>query len=207
MLEALGQFIIAVISALGYGGIVLTMAIESALIPLPSEIIMPFSGYLASTGQFSLFWVAVAGAVGNVIGSLVAYGLGYWGHERVVRRLIRKYGKWALITEEELDKTEKLLHKYKDLVVVGSRVLPGIRTVISLPCGIAKLPLGRFVILTFIGSFVWSYALAYVGFVLGQNWDTLGPIFHKFDAVIIILIAAAIGYYIYYKLKNPKSVI
>ncbi len=202
MIESVATWIINIISSLGYPGIVLTMAIESALIPLPSEIIMPFSGYLVSIGKFSLFWVAVAGAVGNVLGSLVAYGIGYWGHEKVVRKLIRKWGRWVLITEEELDNTEKLLHKYKDLVVIGSRILPGIRTVISLPCGIAKLPLLRFIILTFIGSFIWSLFLAWVGMVLGENWDTLGPYFHKADAAIVIIIVGAVVLYIYHKVKK-----
>lgn len=181
------------------------MAIESALIPLPSEIIMPFSGYLVSTGRFSLLGVAFFGATGNVLGSLAAYGLGYWGHERIVRRFIRKFGKFLLITEEELDKTEKLLHKYKDAVVLGSRVLPGIRTVISLPCGIAKLPLGRFIVLTFVGSFVWSLVLAYIGKTLGENWQAIGPYFHKADTLIIVLILGAVGFYIYHKLKGKKS--
>lgn len=178
------------------------MAIESALIPLPSEIIMPFSGYLVSTGQFSLLRVAAAGALGNLIGSWLAYSIGYYGHERLVRRFVRRWGKWILVTEHELDETEKLLHKYKDLVVLGSRVIPGIRTVISLPCGIAKLPLLRFSVLTFVGSFVWSLLLAYVGLVLGQNWHSIGPIFHKLDAVVIVAIVASIGWYIWHKLKK-----
>lgn len=187
---------------MGYPGIVLTMAIESALIPLPSEIIMPFSGFLVTIGKFSLLGVAIAGAAGNVIGSLIAYAIGYYGHEKLVRRFIRKFGKWILVSEHELDVTEQLLHKYKDLVVLGSRVVPGIRTVISLPCGFAKLPLFRFITLTFIGSLVWSYFLAWIGFVLGQNWRTIGPYFHKADAVIVLLIVGAIGFYIYHKLKN-----
>ncbi|MBI2018792.1 DedA family protein [Candidatus Daviesbacteria bacterium] len=202
MLESVANWIINVISSLGYPGIILTMAIESALIPLPSEIIMPFSGYLVTTGRFGLMEVAVAGAVGNVLGSLLAYWLGFWGHEKLVRRLVRRFGKWVLFTEEELDLTEKLLHKYKDLVVLGSRVVPGIRTVISLPCGIAKLPLARFVILTFIGSLIWSYLLAWIGFVLGQNWRTIGPYFHKLDVVIVVGIVAAGAFYIYYKLRK-----
>lgn len=205
MIENVAQWVIHVISTLGYPGIVLTMAIESALIPLPSEIIMPFSGYLVSTGRFSLLAVALAGAIGNVLGSLVAYSIGYWGHERLVRRFVRRWGKWILLTENELDQAEQLLHKYKDLVVLGSRVLPGIRTVISLPCGIAKLPLLRFIILTFLGSLVWSFFLAWVGLVLGQNWDTLGPYFHKADALIIGVIVAAVGYYIYHKLKKSRK--
>lgn len=202
MIESVANWIINVISILGYPGIVITMAIESALIPLPSEIIMPFSGFLASTGRFDLNLVALMGAVGNVLGSLVAYGIGYWGHERLVRRFVRRWGKWILLTEEELEKAEKLLHRYKDWVVLGSRVLPGIRTVISLPCGIAKLPLLRFIVLTFFGSLIWSYFLAWIGFVLGQNWRILGPYFHKADAVIGILIAGAIAWYIYIKLRN-----
>lgn len=199
MLESISQWVIDFISTLGYPGIIITMAIESALIPLPSEIIMPFSGYLVSTGKFNLHLVALSGAVGNVIGSLIAYGIGFWGHERLVRRFLRKYGKWILHTEEDLDDAEKLLHKYKDLVVLGTRVLPGIRTVISLPCGIAKLPLLRFTVLTFIGSLIWSYFLAWIGLIMGENWDSLGPYFHKVDAFIVVIILALGGWYIYHK--------
>lgn len=202
MIESISNWIIQLISAWGYFGIVIAMAIESALIPLPSEIIMPFSGFLVSTDRFSLHGVAFAGAFGNLLGSWVAYGIGYWGHERLVRRFIRRWGKWILLTEDELDSAEKLLHKYKDQVVLGSRVLPGVRTIISLPCGIARLPFLRFSVLTFIGSLIWSYLLAYVGLVLGQNWDTLGPIFHSLDVVIVVLIIGVVGFYIYHKLKK-----
>lgn len=205
MLESIASWVINVISTLGYPGIVITMAIESALIPLPSEIIMPFSGYLVTLGKFSLLGVATAGAVGNVLGSLIAYALGYWGHERVVRRFVKKWGKWILLTEEELEGAEELLNKYKDLVVLGSRIVPGIRTVISLPCGIARLPLPRFIILTFVGSFIWSYFLAWIGFKLGENWDTLGPYFHKADAFIVVLILGSLGFYVYHKLHKRKS--
>lgn len=204
MLESISHWIISVISSLGYPGIVLTMAIESALIPLPSEVIMPFSGFLVSTGQFNLHIVAFSGALGNLIGSLIAYGIGYWGHERLVRRFIRRWGKWILVSEHELDESEKLLHKYKDLVVLGSRVVPGIRTVISLPCGFAKLPLRRFIFLTFIGSLVWCYFLAWIGLVLGQNWDTLGPIFHKADVLIVGGIILIVGFYVYTRVNKAK---
>ncbi len=178
------------------------MAIESALIPLPSEVIMPFAGFLASTGKFDLNLVALTGAIGNVIGSLGSYSVGYYGHEKLVRRFIRKFGKWILVTEKELDEAEKLINKYKDLVVLGSRVIPGIRTVISLPCGFAKLPLGRFITLTFIGSLVWSYFLAWIGYTLGQNWHSIGPYFHKADTIIVLLVAGSICFYIYHKLKR-----
>ena len=202
MLETVANWIIDVISALGYPGIVITMAIESALIPLPSEIIMPFSGFLASTGRFDLNLVALSGAAGNVIGSLIAYAIGFYGHEKLVRRFVRRWGKWILVSEKELDETERLLHRFRDLVVLGSRVVPGIRTVISLPCGFAKLPLGRFIVLTFFGSLIWSYLLAWIGFVLGQNWKAIGPYFHKLDAVIVVLILGAVSWYVWYKIKK-----
>lgn len=202
MIESVSNWIIQLISNWGYLGIIVAMAIESALIPLPSEIIMPFSGYLVSTGQFDLISVGVAGAVGNLIGSWIAYGIGYYGHEKLVRRFVRKWGKWFLLSEHELDMAEVLLTKYKDWVVLGSRVVPGVRTVISLPAGFAKLPILRFSILTFIGSFVWSIFLAWVGYVLGQNWHAIGPYFHKLDTVVIVLILGAVGWYIYYKVKS-----
>ncbi|MEA2640159.1 MAG: hypothetical protein QOF51_1553 [Chloroflexota bacterium] len=202
MLEAVAEWVKSVISTLGYPGIVLTMAIESALIPLPSEIIMPFSGFLVSEGKLSLPLVALSGAVGNVLGSLIAYAIGALLEETVIRRLIRSYGKWLLITEKELDHAMELLRHYNDGVVLGSRVLPGIRTVISLPCGMARLPLGRFIVLTFVGSLIWSLFLAYVGLKLGEHWDTLGPYFHSADALIVVLIVAAVGLYVYRKLRT-----
>ncbi len=206
MLEVVASWIINVISSLGYPGIILTMAIESALIPLPSEIIMPFSGFLVSSGKFSLHLVALSGALGNLIGSLLAYGLGYWGHERIVRKLVRRYGKWILLTETELDYAEKLMHKYKDVVVLTSRVVPGVRTVISLPAGIARLPIYRFIILTFLGSLIWSYFLAYIGFVLGENWKTIGIYFHGADAIVGAILGVLLGLYIYHKLKPSQKI-
>lgn len=206
LLEILASFIIMVISSLSYGGIVLTMAIESALIPLPSEIIMPFSGYLVSTGKFSLFGVAIAGAFGNLIGSLLAYALGYWGHERIVRRFVKKWGKFILLTEDDLDLATRFFNKYGSIIVFVSRVLPAVRTYISLPAGIARYPIIKFCLYTFFGALIWSYFLAYIGLKLGENWDTLGPYFHKFDFIIVILGLLLAGLYLYHKLRPKKSV-
>lgn len=178
------------------------MAIESALIPLPSEVIMPFSGFLASTGRFSIHLVALSGAIGNVLGGSLAYGLGYWGHEKVVRRLIRRYGKYILFTEHELDKAEGWMHHHKHASVLVSRVVPGIRTIISLPAGIFRLPFGKFLAMTFIGSLVWSYFLAYIGFVLGTNWKSIQKYFHSLDLIVILLIMVGVGYYIFRKMRD-----
>ena len=202
--EAVAHFVIQLISTLGYPGVVLAMAIESALVPLPSEIIMPFSGYLVSTGRFNFWLVVFAGALGNLLGSILAYAIGYWGQERVVRGLVRRYGKFILVSEHELDQSMHLLNRYGDLVVCGTRMLPAVRTVISLPCGMARLPFVRFCVLTFVGSAVWSALLAYVGWVLGENWDTLGPIFHGADAVIVAVILVLVVLYVVYKLRQDR---
>jgi membrane protein DedA with SNARE-associated domain len=192
IIEILSAFIVAVISALGYPGVALLMGIESACIPLPSEIIMPFSGYLVYTGRFDLWWVAVAGAVGCVLGSLVAYWVGMYGG----RPLIEKYGRYILISKHDLDLADRWFAKRGEIIVFASRLLPVIRTFIAFPAGVARMNLTRFVIYTFVGSFPWCLGLAYVGQVLGEQWDkndTLKTWFHRFDFVIVILgVAVAI---------------
>lgn len=193
------------ISTIGYGGIIITMAAESALIPLPSEIIMPFSGFLVTKGVFNFWLVGLSGAVGNLIGSLVAYTLGYWAEEPLVRKLIKRWGKFIFISEDEYDKAKEILQKYGNWVVFGSRILPAVRTVISLPCGVARLPIKSFIVYTFLGSFIWSVFLAYLGKLLGENWHDIGPYFRKFDILIVTLILVIFAFYVYKRLKTSKT--
>lgn len=204
MLEHLAALAIGVIGSLGYPGVFLLMTLESALIPIPSEVVMPFSGFLVSTGQFSLVAVIVAGSLGNLAGSLIAYYLGLWGKEKVVRRMVRKFGRFVLISEKDLDLAERQFRRYGDLIVFSSRLLPAVRTLISLPAGISKVPLGRFVILTSLGSLFWSALLTYIGYALGQNWMTIGPVFRKFDMVIITALALLAGIYVYRKVGRYR---
>lgn len=205
ILAPIANWVMWLISTTGYLGVGLAMAIESCLIPLPSEIIMPFSGYLVSTGRFTLLGITLAGGIGNLIGSIPPYILGYMGHEKVVRKFVRKYGKWILLSEHELDKTEKMFKKRGNIIVFAARLLPGIRTVISLPAGIARMPFVPFAIYTITGSLIWSLFLGYIGLVLGENWDTLGTYFHKLDFLIIIIILTAIAFYIWSKLKRKNE--
>src|SRR3990172_9362438 len=184
ILEPVAQWIISVISSLGYGGIILTMAIESACMPLPSEIIMPFSGYLVTTGRFSLFWTGIAGAVGCVIGSVLAYWVGVWGG----RPFLEKYGKYILISHRDLDNADRFFKKYGDLSIFISRLLPVVRTFISLPAGIAKMNFSKFVIYTFLGSFPWCLGLSWIGFKLGENWESIRVYVRGADIFIVILI-------------------
>jgi len=181
------------------------MTVESALIPLPSEVTMPFSGSLVAIGRFNLVMVAIAGALGNLAGSLVAYALGFWGQENVARLVIKKYGKYLLISEHEFERAEKWFRKYGEIIVFISRLMPVIRTFISLPAGIAKMNLTKFIIYTTVGSFLWSLFLAYIGMVFGQNWNVLGGYFHKFDLLIVFVMIITFGSYVYYKLRQLKK--
>jgi membrane protein DedA with SNARE-associated domain len=196
MTEHIVFFIIGVISAAGYGGIVLLMAIESACIPLPSEIIMTFAGYLVYTGRFSLIAAATAGAIGCNLGSEVAYWVGAYGG----RPLIEKFGRYVLLSRRDLERTDRFFKKYGDITVLLARMLPIVRTFIALPAGVARMRRGRFHIYTFIGSWPWCFALAYVGMKLGQHWDTdprIKHVLHRFDAVILVLLVAGFAWFIY----------
>jgi membrane protein DedA with SNARE-associated domain len=201
IIEILASLIISVIASGGYSGVVLLMAIESACIPLPSEIIMPFSGYLVFRGDFDLFWVGFAGAFGCVVGSVPAYYAGLYGG----RPLIEKYGKYVLVSRHDLDIADRWFARYGDWAIFFSRLLPVVRTFISFPAGVARMNVPRFIIYTFAGSFPWCLGLAYIGMKLGENWDTLGVYFHKFDLVIGILIAGGVLYYLWRHLSNRKG--
>lgn len=192
IITMLAGFIIATISHLGYGGIVVLMAIESACIPLPSEIIMPFSGYLVFTGTMNLWLVAAAGAVGSVLGSLLAYAVGAWGG----RPLVEKYGKYVLVSHHDLDLADRWFLRHGDITIFIGRLLPVVRTFIAFPAGVARMPLWRFNLYTFVGSFIWCALLAWIGMKLGQNWHTLGAYFHRFDAVIGVLLVLGLVWYI-----------
>ena len=204
IIEILSAFIVATISTLGYAGIVLLMAIESACIPLPSEIIMPFSGYLVYTGRFNLWLVGVAGAIGCVAGSLVAYWIGMYGG----RPLIEKYGRYILISHHDLDLADRWFDRFGEVIVFVSRLLPAIRTFIAFPAGVARMNLKKFVIYTFAGSLPWCLGLAYAGQKLGEHWDKdprLKTLFHRFDFVIGILLVLAVVWWIWRHVRHSKK--
>jgi membrane protein DedA with SNARE-associated domain len=201
ILAWLAFLIIKIISVGGYLGITALMLLESACLPIPSEIIMPFSGYLVTTGRFSWFWVIILGTVGNLLGSLVAYGVGIYGG----RPFIEKYGKYIFIRKEELNNTQRFFEKYGNLSIFFSRLLPVIRTFISLPAGIARMHFGKFCLYTFIGSLGWSVLLTFLGVFLGENWKIIEIYFRKFDWLIGILLVVGIIYFLYKKFKHIKK--
>ena len=194
LLAVLGRFVVALISAGGYLGIVLAMAIESACIPLPSEIIMPFSGYLVYTGHFKLLPIGLAGAFGCLVGSAVAYVVGYYGG----RPLLERYGRYLLIRLQDLEWADRWFARYGDGIIFTSRLMPVIRTFISLPAGIARMPFAKFAVYTFAGSLPWCLGLGYIGMVLGENWTSLHRYFHDLDLVIGVLLLAGFAYFLYH---------
>lgn len=204
MIEILSGFIIHLIQQTGYLGIFLLMTVESALIPIPSEITMPFSGYLVSQGQLSFPLVVLAGTLGNLVGSLIMYWLGYFLEERVVISLVEKYGKFLLISRKEYDHSMHWLNKYGSAVAFLSRILPGIRTFISLPAGLSEMNLIKFSIYTTLGSAIWAGALTYVGVYFGKEWHVLEPLYRKFEFAIAGVLVIAALWYINYKLELVK---
>lgn len=204
MLEIIGSTIIRFIQTAGYFGIFLLMTLESALIPIPSEITMPFSGSLVVLGTFNFWIVVLVGTIGNLVGSLLAYWLGWWGGETVVRTVIVKYGKYLLISEHEYDQSERWFRKHGEIIVFVSRILPILRTFISLPAGVAKMKLVKFIAYTTIGSLIWAYFLTTIGVVLGNNWESLQVYFHKFDLVIVAAGIIFVAWYIHHKWKRFK---
>jgi membrane protein DedA with SNARE-associated domain len=204
MLATLSSFIIQFIQSTGYAGIFFLMMLESALIPIPSEITMPFAGFLVSQGELSFVLVVLTGAIANLVGSLIAYYIGYFLEETVIIGWIKRWGKFLLITPEDYEKSRHWFQKYGTSIVFFSRLLPGIRTFISLPAGLAGMDIRKFSLYTFLGSLLWCTILTYVGVVLGDNWHTLEPLYHKFEAVIFAFIIIGVLWYVNHKLKFIK---
>lgn len=204
MLEQLSSLIIGFIQTTGYWGVFLLMTLESALIPIPSEVTMPFAGFLASSGKLSLIGIIIVGALGNLVGSLIAYGLGYFLEETVIVSLIQKYGKFILISKHEYDRAIQWFNKYGGKIAFFSRLLPAVRTFISLPAGLSEMNIWKFSIYTFLGSLIWSAFLAFIGFYLGENWHSIEVYYRQFEYLLAGVFILAVLWYINHKLKIIK---
>jgi len=201
IIEILADFVIKTIGILGYPGIFLLMLVESCGIPAPSEVIMPFSGFLVAMGKMNFWLIVFAGAFGNLAGSLLAYYIGAKGG----RPLIEKYGRYILISRRDLDIADRWFKNYGNLTVFSGRLLPVIRTYISFPAGVAKMGLKKFSFYTFAGALPWSALFAWLGVKMGNNWEMIRLKLHNFDMAIAVLVAAAIALYIWRHIKNRKN--
>jgi membrane protein DedA with SNARE-associated domain len=206
MLENLVQYginlILGIISSTGYAGVFFLMLLESAVMPVPSEIIMPFAGYVVWKGQMDFWLVVAAGTLGNLAGSLLAYVVGLW----LGRAFILKYCKYILLSKEHIFLAERWFKKYGSKVIFISRLLPFVRTVISLPAGVAKMDLKKFIVYTVVGSIPWCFALTYLGVLFGSNWKNVYKMGHYIDAVVVVGVLLFIVWFILKLRKGSRKV-
>ncbi len=200
------QFLTNVLQTIGWPGVVIIMALESANIPIPSEVTMPLSGWMLVQAKGlsaldALWQGGLFGAIGCTLGSVLNYALGAWGG----RPLLKRYGKWIMVSEEDLDRADKWFGRYGDWAAFVSRLLPIVRTFISFPAGVTKMRFSTFTVLSFVGSFIWCGLLALGGFYLGSNWEALRRVMRPFDIPIAIAILATVGYYIYHHVQKGKK--
>lgn len=200
IVDYLADSVIDLISATSYVGITSLMVLESACIPIPSEVIMPFSGYLSYVGELSLPLVVASGTIGNLIGSLIAYYIGFFGG----RAFIEKYGRYVFLGGGDLERAEEWFRKYGDITVLLSRVTPALRTVISLPAGVGRMDLRKFAVYTFLGSIPWNILLTYFGFTLGGSWAIIEEIFQKLDLTFILVLILAFIYYLLFLASDKR---
>ncbi len=212
MLAFIDQIVIPFLDGLygsvGYLGVLIAMAIESAMVPLPSELILPFAGFLVSdpskvepltNGPWGFWIVVVAATIGNTIGSLIAYAIGAWGG----RPFLERYGKYLLIRQHEIELADRFFEKYGSATAFFSRLLPVVRTFISFPAGVARMPVGRFVVYSTAGAFLWSTLLVYAGTVLGANWEQIRHALQPFDLAIALAVVALVVIFIWWRLGMP----
>lgn len=206
--EIVIPFLNTLYGAVGYVGVMLAMAIESAMIPLPSELILPYAGFLVSdpsqleplTGQRWNFWIVVVVAtIGNTLGSLVAYAIGAFGG----RPLLERYGKYVLIRPHEIDLADDFFAKHGAATVFIGRLLPIVRTFISFPAGVARMPIGKFIVYSTAGAFLWSMLLVYAGTVLGENWTQIRHALQPFDLAIAVGVVALVVLFVWWRLGMP----
>lgn len=203
ILTALAGIITGVITASGYPGLALLMAIESACVPLPSEVIMPFAGYLVAGGRFTLVGAATAGALGCNLGSIVAYEVG----KRGGRPLAERWGRWLLIGPDELDRADRFFARFGGAAVLIGRLLPVIRSFIAFPAGVARMRLVPFHVYTFLGSWPWCFGLAWVGMTLGDRWNSdprLKAWFHRADAAIATVLVLGVAWFIWHRVRGVR---
>lgn len=183
--------------SLGYVGIALVIALEVIIPPIPSEVFLPLAGSLSADGRFNFILVVLAATVGSVTGASALYGAARWAGERIVERWIDKYGKWVLVSRDDLEKSRRWFARYGTQAVLIARVVPGMRSIISVPAGLSSMPFGRYLLFTVLGSLVWNFALVLAGYLLGQNWPQvevwLDPISPFIYAAIILAVLAFIG--------------
>ena len=204
MIQSIIDWLVNAISTIGYPGVFISVFLESFFAPIPSEIILPFSGFVASTGKMDLVFVIVIATVAAYLGSLPFYFIGKWGEKPVIN-FINKYGKYLFIQQKDVDKVFGAFDKYGKGVVFFGRLIPMIRTLISFPACVAKMQFARFSMYTLFGSLTWNILLTYAGYQLGDHWSVVSKWIEKYQNVILVLIIIAVLLYIIRRIKSRRG--
>lgn len=204
LLGNLAEWIKQLIETLGYPGIVLVMALENVFPPIPSELVMPLAGFMAAEGTFNLVAVIIAGMLGSVIGALVLYYLGLWANEPIIRAFVRRWGRYALITENDLDVSLSYFSRYGEAVIFFGRLIPIVRSLISVPAGMQRMPLPRFLLFTVVGTTIWSAILSLAGWVLEENYERVAGIVERYQSLVLVLVALAVVAFLYLRVIKPR---
>jgi membrane protein DedA with SNARE-associated domain len=206
LIETLNSWVLSLISVFGYTGLGFVMFLENVFPPIPSEIILPLAGSLTLKGDFSLAGITLVGMVGSVAGAWVFFGIGYWFDEKRVRFLIQKYGKWLLLSTNDLDRALSWFQKYGYWVVFFGRMVPMVRSLISIPAGLAKMSFAKFTLYTALGTACWSFLLAYAGQVLGKNWNLVEGYLARYETVIWVFVGVGMLVFLFYKLNLRQRI-
>ncbi len=204
ILGALTNFAINLVSHLGYPGIALAMALENIFPPIPSEAVMPMAGYLVTTGRFNIFLTIFFGILGTLAGAVVLYYIGVGAGNLKFRKFLDRYGRFFMTSSKDLEAAERWFEKHGEKSVLLCRMVPIVRSIISVPAGFTKMPLGKFVFFTTIGTTVWTTLLTVTVVVLGENWERVGPIMSKFDFLVVGVLVVVVIYYVFRRAQKSK---
>ena len=192
LFEQAGLLIQQLVAVLGYPGIFLAALVETVFPPLPSELIMPFSGFQVARGDLNFFGAVLAGTLGAVVGAIPMYYIGVWADEHVIRRFLRRFGRYFGVSEADLNHVLRVFHRHGETVVFFGRLIPLVRSLISIPAGMDRMPLPKFVLFTAAGAGIWTSVLTYAGFLLGENWEDVLTLMASYQGVLMVLGLAVI---------------
>lgn len=210
ILEQIHLWLEQIMITLGYPGIAIVMFLESIFPPIPSEMLMPFAGFMASQGHFSFSGILLAGTAGSLLGALTLYYLGHYVGEPLIRTFIRRYGRYLLVAERDLNRSLDFFERYSESMVFLGRFIPLIRSLISLPAGMNRMPLSRFVLFTTLGSGLWNGLMGYIGVILGENWTQLLVFVKQYELFMLIALVVVIVLFVLKRIVQltayqPKS--
>ena len=204
-LNAIKVWVEQIISSMGYVGLYVVMFLENVFPPIPSEVVLPLAGSLTLTGRFSIFWITIIGMLGSLTGAFLFYGLGKWLGESRVRTIIEKYGRYALLSTDDLDRSLEWFDKYDDWVIFFSRMVPIVRSLISIPAGIANMKITKFSFYTILGTALWSFLLAIGGRLLGEQWPLIAEFINTYQNIVLVVAASAVLFFFGSRLLKKKK--